>query len=326
MTMPMSDAFARFLHSHEQEMFRFLRDLVLQPSYSHDKEDVDALGRLIERELSDSSMSCEKVRQEKVGDHLLFRSPACRDRSRSILLVGHMDTVFPRASGFNWYRDEGERICGPGVIDMKGGLAAAVYALRTESLGETMPIVTLIAAPGGLETPLVEALRNAWGGTGGAARWLSRGEAAEFAVPEIPENRWNVWEDLQAQGVDLAVQADGDRRKRMLIADMDSTMIQQECIDELADEAGVGARVADITARAMNGELDFEGALRERVGLLKDLPADTIDKVLAEEGIDADRVAGSVREVLKLSGRIEVVAPGVLPRDGVVIEDTRSYD
>lgn len=59
-------------------------------------------------------------------------------------------------------------------------------------------------------------------------------------------------------------------------------MIQQECIDELADEAGVGARVKDITARAMNGELDFDGALRERVGLLKGLPESVIDKVLAE--------------------------------------------
>ncbi len=68
----------------------------------------------------------------------------------------------------------------------------------------------------------------------------------------------------------------------MLIADMDSTMIEQECIDELADVAGVGPRVADITARAMNGELDFEGALRERVGLLKGLDAGVIDKVLAE--------------------------------------------
>jgi phosphoserine phosphatase len=68
----------------------------------------------------------------------------------------------------------------------------------------------------------------------------------------------------------------------MLLADMDSTMIQQECIDELADEAGVGERVKDITARAMNGELDFEGALTERVGLLKGLPESVIDKVLAE--------------------------------------------
>jgi len=64
------------------------------------------------------------------------------------------------------------------------------------------------------------------------------------------------------------------------LADMDSTMIQQECIDELADEAGVGARVADITARAMNGGLNFEAAIDERVGLLKDLPVEIIDHVL----------------------------------------------
>jgi len=61
---------------------------------------------------------------------------------------------------------------------------------------------------------------------------------------------------------------------------MDSTMIQQECIDELAEEAGVGERVKDITARAMNGELDFKGALIERVGLLKGLPESVIARVL----------------------------------------------
>jgi len=63
---------------------------------------------------------------------------------------------------------------------------------------------------------------------------------------------------------------------------MDSTMIRQECIDELADEAGVGAHVADITARAMNGELDFEAALRERVGLLAGLPETVIDRVISD--------------------------------------------
>ena len=81
-------------------------------------------------------------------------------------------------------------------------------------------------------------------------------------------------------GVDLVVQPAEGRRKRMLLADMDSTMIQQECIDELADEAGVGARVKEITARAMNGELDFEGALTERVGLLKGLSESVITEVL----------------------------------------------
>jgi len=145
-----------------------------------------------------------------------------------------------------------------------------------------MYVVTLLTAPSNpsLESALVENLRNAWGG--GDADWLAVNEAAEFAVEQIPSNFWDVWESLQAEGVDLVIQPTEGRRKKMLLADMDSTMIQQECIDELADEAGVGERVKDITARAMNGELDFEGALIERVGLLKGLPVTVIDKVLAD--------------------------------------------
>lgn len=131
-----------------------------------------------------------------------------------------------------------------------------------------------------LSRETVESLRNAWGG--GMARWLDPGVAAEFDLPAVPENRWQVWEGLQGLGVDLVVQPAEGRRKRLLIADMDSTMIRQECIDELADEAGVGAYVAGITARAMNGELDFESALRERVGLLKGLPVAVIDRVIRD--------------------------------------------
>jgi phosphoserine phosphatase len=78
------------------------------------------------------------------------------------------------------------------------------------------------------------------------------------------------------------VQKAEGRLKRLLIADMDSTMIRQECIDELADEAGIGAHVAGITARAMNGDLDFEAALRERVALLKGLPEAVIAQVLRD--------------------------------------------
>jgi len=141
-----------------------------------------------------------------------------------------------------------------------------------------MYTATFIAKPGALDSALVESLRTAWGGS--AARWLAPGEAAEFSLEMRPDNLWSVWADVQALGVDLAVQERAGRRKRLLIADMDSTMIQQECIDELADEAGVGARVADITARAMNGELDFEAALRARVGLLAGLPEAAIDSVL----------------------------------------------
>lgn len=145
-----------------------------------------------------------------------------------------------------------------------------------------MYTAVLLCAPDvrALEPALVESLRNAWGG--GDAVWLSPDEAAEFTLGTVPDNLWEVWESCQSMGVDLVIVRSADRRKKMLLADMDSTMIQQECIDELADEAGVGPRVKDITARAMNGELDFEGALRERVGLLKNLPEDVIGRVLAE--------------------------------------------
>ena len=131
-----------------------------------------------------------------------------------------------------------------------------------------------------LDPALVESLRNAWGG--GGVLWLAPDEAAEFPLGQMPENRWDVWENCQSMGVDLVIVPTEGRRKQMLLADMDSTMIQQECIDELAEEAGVGAHVKEITARAMNGELDFDGALRERVALLKGLEVTVIDKVLAE--------------------------------------------
>lgn len=140
--------------------------------------------------------------------------------------------------------------------------------------------VTMLTDPSRpiLDPTLVENLRNAWGG--GDAVWLSLDEAAEFAVQIKPDNIAQVWDDLQKTGVDLVVLPAEGRRKKMLLADMDSTMIRQECIDELAAEAGVGNHVAGITARAMNGELDFEAALIERVGLLAGLDVAVIDHVL----------------------------------------------
>src|SRR3954463_8177597 len=89
----------------------------------------------------------------------------------------------------------------------------------------------------------------------------------------------------QARGdfpIDIVVQPAALRRKKLFLADMDSTMIGQECIDELADFAGLKAHVAGITERAMRGEIAFEPALRERVALLKGLPAGIVDEVLAK--------------------------------------------
>uniref|UniRef100_UPI0035AEC06F phosphoserine phosphatase SerB n=1 Tax=Paenirhodobacter enshiensis TaxID=1105367 RepID=UPI0035AEC06F len=145
-----------------------------------------------------------------------------------------------------------------------------------------MYIATLLAAPSAanLDAATLDGIVAGWAGS--APRWLKPGVAAEFDLEAMPADRWAVWEALQAQRIDMVVQPAAGRRKKMLLADMDSTMIQQECIDELADVAGVGARVKEITARAMNGELDFEGALTERVGLLKGLPETVIARVIEE--------------------------------------------
>lgn len=143
-----------------------------------------------------------------------------------------------------------------------------------------MYVITILANPErrNLDAALVDSIRNAWGG--GEACWLAPDEAVEFRVPMRPDTLWQTWETCQSMQADLVLQPAEGRQKKMLLADMDSTLIHQECIDELAIEAGVGDRVADITTRAMNGEIDFEAALLERVGLLRDLPLNVITKVI----------------------------------------------
>ena len=111
-------------------------------------------------------------------------------------------------------------------------------------------------------------------------RWIERGDAADIesgADRTTVRSAYEGWE-----GVDVIAHPSGPREKRLLVADMDSTMIGQECIDELADYAGFKAEVAAITDRAMHGELDFASALRERVALLQGLDEAVIQQCLAE--------------------------------------------
>jgi phosphoserine phosphatase len=117
-------------------------------------------------------------------------------------------------------------------------------------------------------------------------QWLDPGTAADIVFTPMPgeDNRQiadRLREVLQA-AIDVAVQPAAQRRKKLFLADMDSTMIGQECIDELADYAGFKQHVSAITERAMRGEIAFEPALRERVALLKGLPAHIVGEVIAE--------------------------------------------
>jgi phosphoserine phosphatase len=142
-------------------------------------------------------------------------------------------------------------------------------------------VLTLIARPDEPALPsLVQRFRAEFAPR--SVEWLSPGEAVDlFVAGDLPDLRVRASRLAAGAPVDLAVLPVAGRRKRLFIADMDSTMIGQECIDELADFAGLKARIAGITERAMRGELDFAAALRERVGLLAGLPEDTIDRVIA---------------------------------------------
>lgn len=143
-----------------------------------------------------------------------------------------------------------------------------------------MFMVSFISRPECLNANLVLALQEKWGG--GEVNNLSPGEAAEFLVMRRPPRFARTQRELSRQGVDMHLLPAGERRKRLLLADMDSTVIEQECIDELAAVAGLGREVSQITERAMNGDLDFNTALIERVALLKDLPTSIIAEVIRD--------------------------------------------
>jgi phosphoserine phosphatase len=116
---------------------------------------------------------------------------------------------------------------------------------------------------------------------------------------------------LKATGItaDVCVQPNKARRKTVLICDMDSTLIGQECIDELADFAGVKARVSEITERAMRGEIGFEGALEERVGLLKGLPVATLQKCF-DERIHLNPGARALAQTMAANGAKTLIVSG----------------
>ncbi|MEI6559881.1 MAG: phosphoserine phosphatase SerB [Rhodospirillaceae bacterium] len=147
-------------------------------------------------------------------------------------------------------------------------------------------VLTLIAGPGtGIEAGLVEAVRDALASVGIAAArpvWLAPGQACDIEFQGSPDQA-EAAAALVVNGaaVDLVAQRSLDRRKRLLISDMESTIIRQELLDELGRLAGVGPAVADITRRAMAGELDFVDAIRTRVAMLEGLPVTALEEVAA---------------------------------------------
>lgn len=141
--------------------------------------------------------------------------------------------------------------------------------------------------------------------------WLAHKKACDLFlnVPPPPTAYAEFLARCESSRVDVVLQPVANREKKLLISDMDSTMIEQECIDELADCVGLKAHVAAITERAMNGELDFKAALRERVALLKDLPESALQDVF-EQRITLMPGARALVQTMKFRGAYCLLVSG----------------
>jgi phosphoserine phosphatase len=175
-------------------------------------------------------------------------------------------------------------------------------------------VATLIAnpAPPALSDALIARAAQAAPGLA-AMRWLEPGVAADLffegddATLALARERLRAV--LEGERIDVIVQSAEGRRKKLLVADMDSTLIGQECVDELAARVGVGAHVAAITERAMRGEIAFEPALRERVALLAGLPETVIADVL-ESAITLTPGARALVQTMRANGAYAAIVSG----------------
>ena len=141
--MTINETITDFLKEQEPEMFRLLRKMVLIQSGSYNKNGVDRVVRLIQSAFKNNTVFCQVIEQKTLGNHLIIRSFQEASFHTQVLLVGHMDTVFPEDTAFKWYKED--KICsyGPGVSDMKGSLVAGIFAIKAlefAGLLEKIPI------------------------------------------------------------------------------------------------------------------------------------------------------------------------------------------
>lgn len=175
-------------------------------------------------------------------------------------------------------------------------------------------VATLIAPPRGspLDDGLLGRAAAALPGTAAPRRLDACAADIPFAPPPGDGNaRWDdaVREAVAGAPLDVVVQPASGRRKRLLIADMDSTIIEQECIDELADGLGLKTQVAAITERSMRGEIAFEPALRERVALLRGLDVATATRTVTDR-ITLTPGARQLARTMRAAGALTVIASG----------------
>jgi phosphoserine phosphatase len=194
-------------------------------------------------------------------------------------------------------------------------------------------VLTLVADHSNaiLTKAIIARVREAIGG--GEPITLSPDEAADIPLAAAPDMA-AVRAALDGAAIDAIATPEANRRKRLLVADMDSTIVTGETLDELADFAGLKDRIAAITARAMNGELDFKAALRERVAMLRGLPVDALEKTWrrvrltegARELVATMRAHGAYTALVSggfsfFTSRVAVLAGFDMHRSNVLLDD-----
>ena len=155
--------------------------------------------------------------------------------------------------------------------------------------------------------------------------WLGKHEAICFTIEKKSNADRKIWAHLQLLKIDMVVQKKESHFKSLLLADMDSTMIEQECIDELADMYGVGSEVKKITMRAMNGELGFQDALKERVALLAECPTTVVEEVL-EQSITLRPGGKTLVNTMKANGAYTALVSGGFTAFSVPVGEILGFD
>ena len=177
-------------------------------------------------------------------------------------------------------------------------------------------VLTLIAAPAPAALPGEEAIAalrrelSEAGGHPGPIHWLAHNQACDIEIADqvLAIAATIARERLRGAAIDVAVQAAENRRKRLLLADMESTIVTEELLDEIGRSIGIGEHIAEVTARSMRGEIDFAQSLRERVALLKDHPATVLERVAA--GITLTSGARTLVQTMRANGAHTVLLSG----------------
>lgn len=232
-----------FIIDNKAALFSLLEELVLIQSYSYNKAGVDSVSQRIAREMALMGFACEFSRSQTLGDTLIARSPGYTRQKKQILITGHMDTVFPEDSPFNWYRETDTMCFGPGVADMKGGLVVGIFALKAlihAGLLDTLPVTFIFNSDEEIGSPSSRALIQKDADTARLAYVL---EAGGLSNEIVTGRKGNFTVDLAVSGKAGHAAFAGSKKASAILELAHKTLLIEQMN---APERGISANVGTV--------------------------------------------------------------------------------